>query len=114
MARARRRRRYVRAVIRAIADLALRRPRALLVGAVAVLAVALAVAATAPDRLGVGSLRLSDGGAGSDFSLVTRGDVPASDRVYRVALNVITSKVRSDPSVEDVEQGPVSGHGRTT
>jgi uncharacterized membrane protein YdfJ with MMPL/SSD domain len=104
-------------VTRAIADLALRRPLALLLAVLAVLAVlagALAVATTAPDHVGVGSLRISGAGEGAEFSLVTRGAFAAEDRVYRVALDVITSQVRTDPAVEDVEQGPVSDNGRAT
>jgi uncharacterized membrane protein YdfJ with MMPL/SSD domain len=113
----------VRRVARTLADIALRRPWALVAANLAVLIVALTVAAGAPNDLGVGSLRLSDAPAApashgstgnADIVIVTRGPEPASSRVYRVALGVISSQVRTDQAVVGVERGRTGKDGRTT
>jgi uncharacterized membrane protein YdfJ with MMPL/SSD domain len=103
-------------VVAALADLALRRPWALLAANLAVLAAAVLVALGAPDRLGIGSLRLDEGAgrAPPDFVIATTGKEPVHSAVYRVALRVISSQVRSDPQVDTVRQGPVSRNGRST
>jgi RND superfamily putative drug exporter len=97
-----------------LADLALRRPWALLVGNLAVLVVAVALASGAPDRLGIGSLALSDGRAPPDLVVATTGEDPVRSRVYRVTLDVITSQIRSDPAVVSVRRGEVSRDSRST
>jgi hypothetical protein len=112
----------VRRVARRLADLALRRPWALLGANLAVLVAALALAVGAPSHLGIGSLRLTEPPAtqagkkaagGADIVIVTRGQVPADSRVYRVALGVMSSQITTDPGVEGVDQGPVGKDHRT-
>lgn len=102
-----------------LAGLALRRPWMLLGANLAVLAVALAVAAGAPDHVGVGSLALDEGSAQGrerqlDLVIVTTGSEPVRSRTYRVALQAISLQVRSDAEVASVRRGPVSANGRTT
>jgi putative drug exporter of the RND superfamily len=111
-------------VTSALADLAGRRPWALLAANLAVLAVGLALALGAPEHLGIGSLALSEGsgrassggGAGprADLVIATTGQEPASSGVYRVALRVISSQVRTDATVSAIRQGPISANGRST
>jgi uncharacterized membrane protein YdfJ with MMPL/SSD domain len=101
-------------VASALADLALRRPWALLVGHLAVLTLAVALAVGAPDRLGIGSTTLSEDASGPDFLVATTGKEPVRSRVYRVSLDVISSQIRSDPAVVSVRRGKVSGDGRST
>lgn len=112
-------------MVAALADLALRRPWSLLAANLALLGAAIIVAIGAPDHLGIGSLRISDdsgsaasegrrGGPRPDLVIATTGKVPVRSGVYRVALRVISSEVRSDPAVDDVRQGPVSRNGRSS
>ena len=104
----------VSGVVARLADLALRRPWALLGGNLAVLAVAVVLAAGAPDRLGVGSLDVNGGPSEPDLIVATTGKTPVRSGVYRVALQVISSQVRSDPAVASVRRGKVSANGRST
>jgi uncharacterized membrane protein YdfJ with MMPL/SSD domain len=100
--------------VAALADLALRRPWALLVGNLAVLALALILAAGAPGRLGIGLPALDRGGAGPDLVVATRGRTPVHSGPYQVALRVIVAQLRSDPGVASVRPGPVSADRRST
>jgi len=97
-----------------LADLASRRPRALLAGNLGALAAAVILAAGAPSHLGIGSLSVGETGKGTDLVVATTGEVPVHSGVYRVALRVISSQIRSDPGVADLSQGPISGNGRST
>jgi uncharacterized membrane protein YdfJ with MMPL/SSD domain len=111
-------------VIAAVADLALRRPWLLLGANLAVLGAALILALGAPDHLGTGSLTLDDGagragagaggGAEPDLVIATTGTVPVRSGAYRIALQVITSQVRSDAQVASFRRGPISANGRST
>jgi uncharacterized membrane protein YdfJ with MMPL/SSD domain len=97
-----------------LADLALRRPWALLGVQLALLAGLLVFAVGAPERLGIGSLALdrtgtaSTGEADADLVIATRGDVPVRSRTYRVALQAISLQVRLDPDVASVRREPTS------
>jgi uncharacterized membrane protein YdfJ with MMPL/SSD domain len=103
-----------------LADLALRRPWALLGANLAVLAAATVLAVGAPDHLGIGSLVLdreapSRPAHGSpDLVISTTGSVPVKSRVYGVALDVISSQVRADAEVAAIRRGGVSADGRST
>jgi uncharacterized membrane protein YdfJ with MMPL/SSD domain len=108
-------------VVAALADLALRRPWALLAANLVVLGIAVVLAVGAPDRLAVGSLALSEpaaeqaaGGPPPDLVIATTGPVPVRSGVYRVALRVIASGVRADAHVSSVRRGPISANGRST
>jgi len=100
-----------------LADLALRRPRALLAGNLAVLALAVLLAVGAPDRLGIGSLAVGEqAGAGGEPDLIvaTTGRESVHSGPYRVALRVISAQLSSDSGVSAVRRGPVSSDGRST
>jgi uncharacterized membrane protein YdfJ with MMPL/SSD domain len=109
-------------VLAAFADLALRRPWALLAANLVVLGIAMALAVGAPGRLGIGSLALdepvgdgrAEDGAPPDLVIVTTGRTPVRSGVYRVALRVIAAGVRSDPGVAAVRRGPISANERST
>ena len=113
----------------AVAEAAVRRPRALLGGAVALLAVCVLVAAGAPSALGVGApdaAGTQSDEASSDLTdqlgheaepgmlIVTRGRDPVHSAVYQVALDVLTSQAKSDPEVAAVRRGDISDDGLTT
>ncbi len=102
------------AAVAALADLALRRPWALIAANLAVLAVATIVAAGTPGDLPVGSTGTDGAGEEADLVIATTGDVPVHSGVYRVALRVISSQVRSDAAVSGLSQGPISEDGRST
>ena len=101
-----------------LADLALRRPWALVASNLAVLAAAIALALGAPGHLGVGSLALSGpttpGAGEADLVIATTGRAPVHSGVYRVALQVISSNVRAGGDVAALRRGPVSPDGRST
>jgi uncharacterized membrane protein YdfJ with MMPL/SSD domain len=108
-------------VIKGLAELALRRPWALLGANLAVLAVAVAVAIGAPEHLGIGSLALDDSAASGqghrsepDLVIATTGEAPVRSGVYRVALQAIALQVRSDASVASLRRGAISANGRST
>ncbi len=99
----------------ALADLALRRPGALLAGNLAVLAVAVILAAGAPGRLGIGLPAVEgDGGAEADLVVATRGSMPVHSGPYQVALGVISAQLRSDAGVASVRSGPITADRRST
>ena len=105
-------------MVAALADLALRRPWALLAANIAVLAATTVLAVDAPDHLGIGSLTL-DGSTASpakrpDLVIATTGTVPVRSSVYHVALRVISSQVRSDAEVTALHRGRTSANGRST
>jgi hypothetical protein len=101
--------------VAALADLALRRPGLLLAGNLAVLALAVALAAGAPERLGIGSPAIEGGESGQpDLVLATTGATPVRSGPYRVALRVISAQLRSDAGVASVRFGPISPDGRST
>jgi RND superfamily putative drug exporter len=105
----------VAGTVAALADLAMRRPGALLVGNLAVLAAAVVLAAGAPGRLGIGAPTVKgEGGERADLVVATRGSMPVRSGPYRVALGVISSQLRSDPEVASVRSGPVSDDRRST
>jgi MMPL family len=102
-----------------LADLALRRPWALVASNLVVLAVAIVLAVGAPSHLGIGSLAISAnarpaGGGEADLVIATTGRVPVRSGVYRVALQVISSNVRADGEVAGLRRGPVSADGKST
>jgi len=118
-----------RRVLGTVAEVALRRPRAMLGGAAALLAVLAIVAIGAPSRLGVGAPETS--GSESDRAaeqlsaslghepepgmlIVTHGRDPVDSAVYQVALDVLTSQAKSDPEVAAVRRGQISEDGLTT
>jgi MMPL family len=102
-----------------LADFVLRRPWAPLSANLAVLAATTVIALGAPDHLGIGSLALDDrGSAGrparsADLVIETTGSVPAHSGVYRVAVGVISSQVRSDAGVARLRRGKPSANGRS-
>jgi RND superfamily putative drug exporter len=101
--------------VAALADLALRRPRAVLVLNLALLAAAVVIAAGAPSRLGAGSVAIgSTEPSQPDLVVATTGSSPVRSAPYRVALRVISAQVRSDPGVAGLRRGPVSPDGRST
>jgi hypothetical protein len=101
-------------VIGALAELALRRPWALLAANLVVAAAAIAASLGAPAELGVGSTRLEDT-AGPELVIVLEGDVAADTRVFEVAEDVVTAQVQADTAVATVEpaseQGARQGDG---
>ena len=101
-----------------LADLALRRPWALVAANLVALAVAVLLAVGAPGHLGIGSLALNGSGTPGtgepDLVIATTGTVPVHSGVYRVALQVISSNVRSNADVSALRRGPVSPDGRST
>ncbi len=98
-----------------VVDLAVRRPWALLTTSLAVLVALVAIGVVGAEGLPIGSLAPSGSAAGQpDLVVATTGRMPVESAVYRVALRVISSQVRSDASVAQVLQGPVSGDGRST
>jgi uncharacterized membrane protein YdfJ with MMPL/SSD domain len=102
-------------VLDRLVDLAVRRPWALLTAILAVLAASMAIAIAGAGGLPIGSLAPSGSAAGQpDLIVATTGRMPADSAVYRVALRVISSQVRADAAISQVQQGPVSGDGRAT
>lgn len=116
-------------MLSAVAEAALYRPRAVLAGLAAMLALVAALAATAPDRLTLMSARSSGSEsaraeselrealgqeAGPGVVIVTEGSEPVRSGVYRVALDVITSQIEANPEVARVHRGPTSRDGRVT
>jgi MMPL family len=99
-------------VLDAFAAAAWRRPWRVLVLAGVVLAAAIALAVGAPERLGIGSTQL-DESAGPDLVVVTEGRVPASSRVYKVALHVIATGIEADPGVETARPAKTPAGART-
>lgn len=119
----------VRALLGAVAEAALSRPRAMLGGAVVLLIVFALLALGAPGRLGVAAPEA--GGSESDRAaeevtealgrepepgmlIVTRGRDPVRSGVYEVALTALTAQAKSDPEVAAVRRGPVSEDELTT
>lgn len=98
-----------------LADLAVRRPRALLVANLVFLAAATAVAIAGANRLPIGSLAPEGSATGDpDLIVATTGREPVNSAAYRTTLRVITSQVETDSDVAQVRQGPVSADGRST
>jgi len=113
----------------AVAEAALSKPRAMLGGAVALLVVFGFVAAGAPTRLGTAAPEAA-GSESADAAaqtasalgrepepgmlIVTRGRDPVDSGVYEVALETVTSQLKSDDDVAEVRRGPVSDDDRTT
>ena len=92
-----------------LVDLAVRRPWALLVGNLVFLAASMALAIAGTNGLSIGSLAPAGSAGGEpDLIVATTGRVPVDSGVYRVALRVISSQVRSDAAVAQVRQGSVS------
>ena len=82
--------------VAALADLALRRPGALLAGNLAVLALAV-ILAVGSARVGSASVCRrwpGDGGARADLVVATRGPTPVHSGPYRVALRVISAQLQ--------------------
>ncbi|MGH2988267.1 MAG: MMPL family transporter [Solirubrobacterales bacterium] len=116
-------------MLSAVADVALRRPRAVLAAVVALLVLCAALAAAAPDRLALAPAR-SDGSESSmaadelrgklghepapDVVIVTRGGEAVRSGVYQVALDVTTSQVEARSEVAEVRRAPTSRDGRST
>jgi uncharacterized membrane protein YdfJ with MMPL/SSD domain len=101
--------------VAALADLALRRPGALLAGNLVVLVAAVILAVGAPGRLGIGVPTVEgEGATQADLVVATRGSIPVRSGPYRVALKVISSQLRSDAAVASVRHGPVSADRRST
>jgi RND superfamily putative drug exporter len=115
--------------VSAVVEAAVRRPRALLGGAGALLVVCVLIAAGAPATLGVGAPEApgsQSDEAAADLAtqlghepepgmlIVTRGRDPVHSGVYQVALDVITSQAKSDPEVAAVRRGGVSEDELTT
>jgi len=98
-------------------------------GAVALLVVFGFVAAGAPTRLGTAAPEAA-GSESADAAaqtasalgrepepgmlIVTRGRDPVDSGVYEVALETVTSQLKSDDDVAEVRRGPVSDDDRTT
>src|SRR3954470_12362003 len=105
-------------VLGELAEVITRRPGATLVGCLAAIALAAALALGAASRLPVlGSLSAasSDAANGSiGMVLVLRGEQPVDSDVYSTALDVIESAVTSDPQVDSVRRGAVGADGQTT
>jgi RND superfamily putative drug exporter len=114
---------------RALADAALTRPRAMLAATLAVLVLAAVLAARAADRVPLAppeaarseSERAADElgaalgqGPGPGVLIVSTGRQPVESAVYRVALDVISSRAETAPDVAEVRRGAVSRDGRTT
>jgi MMPL family len=100
-----------------LADLALRRPAALLAANLAVLALAVVLAVGAPEHLGIGSLAVgmqAASGEEPDLVVATTGRRPVHSGPYRVALRVISAQLSSDSGVSMVHRGGVSPDGRST
>ena len=113
----------------AVAEAALSKPRAMLGGAVALLVVFGFVASGAPTRLGTAAPEAA-GSESADAAaqtasalgrepepgmlIVTRGRDPVDSGVYEVALETVTSQLKSDDDVAEVRRGPVSDDDRTT
>lgn len=73
------------------------------------LALCVTLALGTPDRLPVGPLQLNEGPPPESFIVRTSGEVPTESRVYAVALDVIASRIRSDPDVERVRAERTKG-----
>lgn len=104
----------VAGTVAALADLALRRPGALLAGNLAALALAVILAAGAPGGLGIGSPATEGAPAGRDLVVATTGPVPVRSGPYQVALRVISAQLRSDAAVASVRRGASSRDRRST
>lgn len=90
--------------VHALADLALKRPLALLAvnGAVCVLCVALSLGA--PNDLGIGSTALDDRTTEPLLVAVEgEGEVTVDSRVFTVTRDVIASQLEADPAIAEVE-----------
>ncbi len=99
----------------ALADLALRRPGALLAGNVAVLVGAVILAVGAPGRLGIGLPTVGANQATeADLVVAIRGAMPVGSGPYQVALGAISAQLRSDAGVASVRPGPISADRRST
>lgn len=84
------------------------RPRGALATGSALLAGTLALALGAPERLPAGPIQVEGGAAPAEFVVRARDPrgapaLPADSRVRRIALDVISSRLRADPAVERVE-----------
>lgn len=80
------------------------RPRGAAAVGCVLLAAALGLAVGAPERLPVGPIQVKDGAAPAELVMRVQPADPRSDaRVQRVALDVISSRLRADPSAERVE-----------
>lgn len=91
------------------------RPRGALATGSALLAGTLALALGAPERLPAGPIQVEGGAAPAGLVVRTRDPrgapaLPADSRVYRIALDVIFSRLRADPVVERVEAVRSSEH----
>src|SRR3954471_2963348 len=75
----------------------------------------MALAIAGANGLSIGSMAPAGSAGGEpDLIVATTGHVPVDSAVYRVALRVISSQVRSDAAVAEMRQGPVSADGRST
>jgi hypothetical protein len=102
-------------VVAGLVDLAARRPWALLAANLLFLAAVMAVAIASAGDLPIGSTARSGSVGGEpDLIVATTGRIPVHSGVYRVALRVISSQVKSDAAVSELRQGPVSDDGRST
>ncbi len=98
-----------------LADLAVRRPWALIVTNLVFVAAAMAIAIAGANGLSVGSSAPAGSpGTQPDLIVATTGRVPVGSGVYRVAIRVISAQLQSDAAVASVRQGPVSADGRST
>jgi putative drug exporter of the RND superfamily len=112
-----------------LAAVALERPRTMLLGTLAALALAAVLAAATVDRLPLTSALAS--GSESDRAaeelraalerepdpgvvIVTAGRDRVDSSVYEVALDVISSQIETNPDVAEVWRGPVARDERTT
>ena len=91
----------------ALALVAWRRPWTLIGAGAALFATLTALALGAPDELGIG-----DAGGGitaeqPDLVVVTRADFQARSRVYKVALDAVSSRLEADPEVAAVSAARV-------
>jgi hypothetical protein len=94
--------------VHAIADLALRRPRALLAANLVAAALAILASIGAPGDLGVASGRLADPGPESVTVIVAR-DGAAGSGALTAARDVIAAQLEGDPVIEEVRVGEDEG-----
>jgi hypothetical protein len=94
---------YVARVLDALADLALKRPWALLAANVLAAVVAVVASFGAPSELGIGSTRL-EGAEDPALVVVLKGDVATDSRVFEVAEDAITAQVEVDPAISSVSR----------
>jgi hypothetical protein len=92
-----------------LAELATRRPLALLGPGIAALAALVVIAVGAPDRLGVGSARIGQP-AGPALVIIARGPFPARSRVFRVSLRTIVAGLESDAAVASARETASRGN----